>query len=352
VPEILRLEYGCARAELEEAQSLSLRKQLGGGSKWRTWLMLLILLVGVLLAFYWQIVRTISPAYRPYVVGGLIVLITGMMVWQRRARKHTPQTTRIEISDAEFVILGPESRVAMPWSAFGDCLESPNLFALVDRPKGFLFVVPKRAFPDESAQDWFRSLARSRRTRVDQPTPPATSQTGPKSADQVAITFRLGYRDYLDRTIASYRTWGIYLLVLLMVLGITIYSAAHPPPKAVYSATQVFFMFEVPFLLIMMVVMTLVIATHTWRLHVKYLVPQVVLLSDISIEFSGEDGQGVLPWSSYTRYKETRWSFILWNPRTSLWTMLPKRSFISTGDLEQCRALLARQLVRSRWFFG
>ena len=350
MPETLRLEYSCTHAELEEAQSLNLRRQLGGGSKWKTWLMLLLMLVGMLLAFYWQIVREVSPVYRPYVIGGLIFLIAGIMIWRRLTRKDTSQTTRVEISEAEFVILGPDSRVAMPWSAFGDCLESHNLFALVDRPKGLLLIVPKRAFPNESAQDSFRSLAQSKRSPVQPLKPPVAADS--KCGEQVAITVRLRFRDYLDRTIASYRTWGIFLLIMLFVLGTTIYSAAHPPPKAVYTATQVFFRFEVPFLLVMMVVIVLVISVHTWRLHVKYLVAQSLLLSDVSIEFSGEDGQGVLPWSSYTRYKETRWSFILWNPRNSLWTMIPKRSFSSADDLKRGRALLHRHLVRSRWFFG
>jgi hypothetical protein len=337
---------------MEEAQSLSLRKQLGGGSKWLTWVVLILILIGVLLAFYQQIVREVSPAYRPYVIAGLGVLIVGMTIWKRLARKNSPQTTRVEISETEFVLLGPDSRVAMPWSAFGDCLESPKLFALVDRPKGILFVVPKRAFASEDAQDWFRTLAQTRPSRVEPVRPSVSCTPRVVSADQVALRFRLGYRDYLDRTVASYRTWGIYLVVLVMIIGITLYSAAHPPPHAVYSTAQVFFMFEVPFLFVMMAVMTLVISVYTWRLHAKYLLPQELVLSDNSLEFSGADGQGVLPWSTYTRYKETCWSFILWNPRTSLWTMLPKRAFASRNDLERCRSLLARHLLRSRWFFG
>jgi hypothetical protein len=352
VSEILRLEYGCTHAEMEEAQSLSLRKQLGGGSKWLTWVVLILILIGILLAFYQQILREVLPAYRPYVIAGLVVLIVGVTTWKRLARKNSPQRTRVEISETEFVILGPDSRVAMPWSAFGDCLESPKLFALVDRPKGILFVVPKRAFPSESAQDWFRALVRTRRSRVEPVTPSVSSNQRVVSSDQVTLGFRLGYRDYLDRTVASYRTWGIYLVVLVMIIGITLYSAAHPPPNAVDSAVQVFFMFEVPFLLVMMAVMTLVISVYTWRLHAKYLLPQELVLSGLSLEFSGEDGQGMLPWSTYTRYKETRWSFILWNPRTSLWTMLPKRAFASRDDLERCRSLLARHLLKSRWFFG
>jgi hypothetical protein len=46
---ILRLEYACTNAEMEQAQTVHLRKQLGRGSKWRTRLVFLVLLVGMLL---------------------------------------------------------------------------------------------------------------------------------------------------------------------------------------------------------------------------------------------------------------------------------------------------------------
>jgi hypothetical protein len=42
---ILRLEYTCTKSELEQAQSLHLRKQLGGGTRWQTWLVLGIILL-------------------------------------------------------------------------------------------------------------------------------------------------------------------------------------------------------------------------------------------------------------------------------------------------------------------
>ena len=68
--------------------------------------------------------------------------------------------------------------------------------------------------------------------------------------------------------------------------------------------------------------------------------------------FSGPDGSGTLAWSVYDRFKETRWNFILWNSRTSAWTIFPKRAFASEGDLDRCRDLLSENLRRSRWYFG
>jgi len=98
-------------------------------------------------------------------------------------------------------------------------------------------------------------------------------------------------------------------------------------------------------------VATLISSIYTWRVHVKFLIPQQMAFSEESIAFAGSDGSGNLPWEAYTRYKETRWSFILWG-RDQAWLLLPKRSFASTDDLVRLRALLGRQLRQSRWFFG
>jgi len=107
-----------------------------------------------------------------------------------------------------------------------------------------------------------------------------------------------------------------------------------------------------PFLLVMMLVVILVASLKSWIANRKYSVAQDLALSEGSIAFSGGDARRTLPWTTYARYKETPWSFILWNPRGSSWTMFPKRMFTSLDDLNRCRCLLARNLTESRWFFG
>jgi hypothetical protein len=111
-------------------------------------------------------------------------------------------------------------------------------------------------------------------------------------------------------------------------------------------------MFVIPSLLVMMVFLILVISVHSWWTHSIGSTPQELALAEASIGFRSRDGSGTFPWSTYQCFKETRWSFILWNPRTSGWLMLPKRAFASTGDLSRCRALLSQHLRQSRWFFG
>lgn len=350
--QVLRLEYASTKAEREEAESLSLRHQLGGGSKWLTWFVLLAMVCAMLGLFYVQIVREVSPKHRPYVVAGLLVLIAAIFLFKRRVRKKGHSiASQLEISEKEVAILSPESRVAFPWSAFSKCLESPNIFVLVDRPKTTLLIVPKRVFPSESWQTWFRALANHQPSSGEMPVMERPVLTGNLSADRAVLNFRLEYRDYLDRAVASYSTWAVVFLVTGLIIGTTIYSAAHPPPNAVYSATQVFLMFEIPFLLVMVAMVVVISATYAWFAHRKALTHQDVALSEAGIEFAGRDGSGFLPWTTYPCYKETRWSFIVWNGRQS-WFMLPKREFEPPNGVNRCRELLAQHLRRSRWFFG
>src|SRR5262249_37816195 len=128
--------------------------------------------------------------------------------------------------------------------------------------------------------------------------------------------------------------------------------AANPPPNAIYSGTQLFFLFVLPSLLVMMAFLILVMSVHGWWTHSKNAVPQDLSLTPESIAFSGRDGSGTLPWSVYDRFQETRWSFILWNSRASAWTMFPKRAFTSEEDMRRCRDFLSQHLQQSRWFFG
>ncbi len=354
MPQILRLEYACTPAELRQAQSLNLRMQIGGGSKWRTTLLLLVVLGGMLLSFYFRMMREVAPAYRPAffaaVVG--ISLVAFVVLRKRNSRRAAPVTTRLELSGTDITILGPDSRVTMPWSAFPECQESPDLFVLVDRAKRTLLVIPKRAFPSESWQTWFRDEANVRLNSAEQPQSEAPLLPASPHGDWVRFTVRLGFRDYLDRTNASWRTRGFFLAMAGMFAGVGAYTAANPPPNAIYTAPEVFFMFVLPILLVTMAISIFIVALYSWLANLKYSAPQQVVISEDSIVFSAVDAQGALPWTVYTRYKETWSSFILWNHRGSAWTIFPKRAFESYDDVSRCRALLARHLLKSRWFFG
>jgi hypothetical protein len=281
---------------------------------------------------------------------GVIVLVA--MVRKRLSKSATSTHTKLEVSATGLTVIGADANVKLEWSAFGDCVESPDLFVLLDRPKAILFAIPKRAFPSESRQNWFRMLTENR-LKFPEPVPiEAPALVISPSADSIRLRVQLGFRDYLDRTIASSFTWALLLFFAGLFIGVGVYAAANPPPDAVFSATEMLFFFEIPFLLVMAAFLVLVITVHGWFTHRKYLTPQEMALSEDSIVFSGVDSQGSLPWTSYTRFKETPWSFIVWKPGGLAWLMLPKRMFQSADDLARCRALLARKLTNSRWYFA
>jgi hypothetical protein len=236
----------------------------------------------------------------------------------------------------------------MPWSAFSECLESQDLFVLVDRPKKVLFVVPRRAFPDESSQTWFRDQINfglsGRSAQLYEP-PIITGQ-----ADLITFTFQLKFRDFVDLTIASWLTWAIILAAAVLVISAFL-SAGRAPENAVHSDTEVF-LFMLPFFLLFVLMAILIFSFHSWRTLAKYCIPQDVAISERSITLASIDGSSMLPWRTYAFYKETWWSFILWHGsawRCSNWILLPKRAFASWDDVGRCRELLEQHLKRSRW---
>jgi hypothetical protein len=350
VSEILRLEYACTPKELEEAQELNLRRQIGRGSKWRTNLILLSVLAVTFVGLYFRIAKDVPKAYRPYVVAALLVLILVVVLWLGRSRRASRVTSQLDVSDAHITIRNPESTATMPWSEFSQCLESPNLFVLVDRAKILLVIVPKRVFPDDAARSWFRAQATAASNAPPSIVAPPVED---HSADPNAIVVRsqLKYRDYLDRTIASWRTWAIVLGLIGVFGAIYLYSAAYPPPRAVYSATQVFFMAMLPFMLLMIVMIVFLNSFYHWRAHTHYLVTQETILSEKGVVVTSSQGRSEVAWTAFAGFKETRWSFILWGDG-ALWMLLPKRAFASTAEKQRCSALLAARLSRSRRFFG
>ncbi len=80
----LHLEYMCTKDELKEAQSLHLRKKVAGGSKWRTNVVLIVVLVGMLLSFYFRVQREVAPAYRPVAVLGFVALCIAVHLVRKR----------------------------------------------------------------------------------------------------------------------------------------------------------------------------------------------------------------------------------------------------------------------------
>ncbi len=347
----LQLEYICTDAEMREAQSLNLRRQLGKGSRARTLLTLFGFLSVLLVALYFRIRTEVAPKYQPYFLAAVAVIFVFFFFKQRRSRKNSDKPTRVEVSHREVVFENNGARASVLWSGFSQCLESHNLFVLLDQPKGLMLIFPKRVFPDEAAQNWFRLQANQRpnaaASTADMPTPSCP----PLPGDGIALNFQLGFRDYLNRTMVSWRTKGILLLVFVVITVACLYEAAHPPPDAVNSPAKVYFVFMLPFMTVMMAVIVPGVAFMAWRMDKKYLGPRQIVLGNERIEFASVLESGHLPWTAFKYWLENRWCFLVWHPGGPKWEMLPKRAFASATERDRCRDLLRQRLRRSRWFF-
>jgi hypothetical protein len=138
--------------------------------------------------------------------------------------------------------------------------------------------------------------------------------------------------------------------MILLMSAVCIVQAIHPDPTAVNSPSKVFFVFMLPISLGIMPVVILVNSFLAWRSQAKYHGLQEAAVSQELIAFTGVDGRGTVAWTRYKFYKETPWSFIVWQGFDSM--MFPKRAFSSREDLHRFRDLLGQRLQRSRWFFG
>jgi hypothetical protein len=278
-----------------------------------------------------------------------VAVFVFFFVKNKLASKRPKKTTRFELSDREVTVVNDGARVSTQWSGFGECLESPNLFVLVDKTKRYALVFPKRVFPDESVQNWFRNQASQRPNVAASTADLPVLHSPPPAADGIVLNFRLGYLDYLNRLLISWRIKGILLALYAFMIGNFFYMQAHPIPNAVNSPAKTIFVFALPTFTVMMALVLPVVAFITWRSHTKYLPPRQFVLSADRIGIAEPGGTGFIPWTTYKYWLENRWCFVIWKGQR--WDMFPKSAFTSQAEIEKCRIFLQQNLKRSRWFF-
>jgi hypothetical protein len=342
----LRLEYACTKAELDEAESLALRQQLGGGSTWLTLFVLLAALALVLLALWMFVVRQLPAKYRAAAVAAFALIWIIIYLRQRGTVLADSPKAVVELSEDGVRVVGSAAGATMAWSHFANVYESSDLFVLTDRSKSAMLVLPKRAFPDAGSQDWFRARTLDVGSAADRATA-ASSQRPPASGEVVRLRFRYRFRDFLDRVLA---TWFVRVMMIgfaCMMLGIFAHAALHPPPNAVYSPARVFLFFGLPFLVLIVAMVPLVVATREWLAGRR--VEEIdVALREEGVTLSAMDSTATVGWEVYGRFKETPRSFIIWQPGGGGWLLLPKR-LLADDQAARCRELLASRCTRSTW---
>jgi hypothetical protein len=340
----LRLHFAVTHDEASQAQSLVLRQQLGGGSKWRTWLVLLVTFFGLLAALFFKI-----PAdQRNLWIGLFVALWIATSLWIFIKKKPTPEPADVEITDQAFRLTTGGATLDYAWSAFSQLIESETLFVLLDRSKTVAITIPKRAFPDHPSQDWFRSLVHTALASTQTPTPTPPS---PQSSGDLILHFRYTYLDYLDYTLAGWFARAAMLGVAALMAYAVVEATRRPVHNAVHSTTTVL-LFMSPFFLLMICMPPFVFSVKYWLQVRRQITPQTVRLGDHGLVITEPAGDTHLQWSTLRHYKEARRTFILWNSHRSPALMLPKRALATSAQLNQLRALLDKHLARSTWLLG
>ncbi len=304
---MLQLEYTCTEAELKEAQSLDLHRQCGSGPKWRSGVVYYAFIAFIATLVYLRFKMEIAPKDRLWFIALVVVIFIALQIFKGMTRRKTDQLVRLEVSEREVVFNSGNGHTALSWSAFSQCLESPNLYVLLDRPKLILYAVPTRAFPDEKSQEWFRAQAKQLKNQAamatDEPFVPGRSVT----ANGITLTLQLKYRDYLTRMSTSWRTKGIALGFFALAIGFCLF--APDPPNAVNSRGKTLIIM-LAMMIPMLLVVFFVVSFISWRSEKKYLTPHQIVLTSEGIEFTSRDSSSRLPWSTYKYFLQNRWSFL------------------------------------------
>lgn len=358
--EPLRLEYTCTPAEQDEAEHLVLADQLGVSKspKWITNIVMILFLLVLLVGLYFKICQDWPNHPIECGVGEIVALaVAYAFVIRKKHQSKSVSSVVVELSMSALKIIEATGQVSVSWNAFDKRWESEKLFVLRHK-SGLAYIFPKRIFPNEASRDWFREvgIGEFSHPNVDGlfdaalPNAPAHS-TKP---DEILIHFKLGYFNYIDRSLASWQVRGMMCFFLVLFLTAFIMAALKPAPRAVYSHSQLFCFFVVPFLVIIELFLFFFITTYTWLMHrqaISTMSNQSVTIADIGFMCESSLGQTAYSWERPTSFKETRRSFFIWQPGTRFWLLLPKSAFPSAASIDACRTILCAHAKPSTWFF-
>jgi len=350
----LKLEYRCTEAEKKEARALFLNQPEKRVLKWWTRSLDLLVTVGFVGVLVIAIITRKLPKDLLVAIGiAIIVVVVMALLRRRRLAEREPERARVSVSRQELVISAnyDEAVVTKAWASFSRCLESPNLFVLVDQAGHVFHVIPKRAFPDETAQDWFRDCANQAPGLLPGTAVESASKPTPTVAKaNLALILRYKFADYLNKNLTSWRMRGMVLGVIVLIAGICISQAFIPSPDAVNSPAKVFLIMS-SMIVPMLAVLILIVSTFHWLAERKYRNAKQILVDETGMALRDADTNASLPWNTYNNYLENRRAFFVWNRRTATWLMIPNHGCQKSEDLARFRALLESHLVKSRWFY-
>jgi hypothetical protein len=361
--DVLRLEFVCTPEERNEAQSLVLTHTLGGGSTWRATAKLLLIALGIICFFLMIVVLIVPRRVLPYAVALCLTAIAYSLFKNRGSHRKdlfcAPVIVELSASGVLVDAQASQFRSMVPWGSVVRRLESESLFVFQSASNQPIFVIPKRLLPSRESIEWLRErkIGAAAGDESSNPLAPATRPKLPpgKGDDaEVTVDYRLGYWNCADLSLASWASGRF--VILLMIAGFSALSVYNfialgrvPNPK--FSRLTVVCCFMGPGMILLVILSVFMATTQWWLTLRRQLKRRTVRLRASSITFIENGATSTVPWTVYTHFKETPWSFLAWRGNRN-WLLLPKSAFSSIAAQERCRELFARHLKPSTWFFG
>jgi hypothetical protein len=354
---LLRLTYTIDKADREDAESLQVRRQLGGGSRVVTWLT--VAAAAALLG--WRFYTEISPrAAWPIWVGVFaVVWVVAFIVVRRRAAAVGASAVTLDVAEDGLHLVEPNGvDVRLPWAGVADFAESPRLFVLFSRDRTLAYLVPKRAFDGHADEwrQWFRDKLLLASTALVSAPPaaagaPATSDGAGPEGD--VAEYALTLADRVDLARAAWVPRVMAVAGVGLVVGPLVHVLLTPAPDAV-NGPLALVLVTLPMVVLFGLMGPAMYVVHGWMSSpdrgVRY---RVTVGPQGMTQAGGRDGASTsIRWDAFSRYKETRRAFYLWRPWQRAALILPKRAFADRAAVDRVRGHVAAQMQRSTWLIG
>src|SRR4051812_37444676 len=139
----MQITFQATAEERSRASSAELHQKLGGGSRVKTWFVLLIIVAVIIFRVQREVSRSDLSWFIPLFL--VIWVITFVMLRRQRRKEPRDPTVVIDLQETEVRVARDGGSSIAPWSTFAKFAEDPEFFLLYFHGgKTYLFL-PKRA---------------------------------------------------------------------------------------------------------------------------------------------------------------------------------------------------------------
>lgn len=353
----MRVEYECTPAEWKEARRAVVREVGRGAGWWRALIPFAFVLVVLVLILSTRNISArglatgfvrVLPVYGVAFVLAFVLLF----IWQRMSNgnEDSPpdKLAKLELGEEGVRIVARGTREQLDWEGLDRHLETPNLFILLRRETAgpVFYPVPKRVLANRESE--FRDALRARAGKA-APQPPPQSTAG--RGDTLNVRFFFRFPDFLDATLASWRTRAVMLLPAVAIAAGTAFAFLPGAAPAVRSPREIL-VAVVPWVVGPVVVFPLLFAGYAWLMNPFRRDEEDLTFGPSGVAARLSGGRVQVGWEQIEWFKETPRSYIVWG-RGVPWPaylLVPKRVLSAEQDRRLADLLDARS-KRTTWFF-